>query len=145
MDNYDALYTSPLVRCANLAEYVTSSNRMVDERILEYNFGDWELREWKEIKKSDSIEWSKDIVNNSAPNGESLQVMKNRVDDFFDELIKRDYENVAVVTHSGVQRIIHARILNTPLSNIFRLQLDFGAVIELLHNQETEITTLKHL
>ena len=145
LSRYDAVYTSPLQRCTLLADTIKSSNRFVDKRIMEYNFGDWELKPWEELKSPDTKEWMDNFVDQAAPNGDSILTMKKRVDDFFEELYKSDYQNVAVVSHSGVQRLIHARILETPLALLFRLQLNFGAVLEIQINNETKLNTIKHL
>jgi len=85
------------------------------------------------------------FVDQPAPNGDSIISMQRRVMAFFNELLEHDYESVAVVTHSGVQRLIHAHVLSTPLQHLFRLQLDFAAVIEVKSNASTGLLTVKHL
>lgn len=116
---------------------------------MEYNFGDWELLPWENFKSDASQHWMNNFVDQPAPNGDSIMSMKSRVDDFFNELFEQAYESVAVVSHSGVQRLLHARVLQTPLENMFRLQLDFGAVMEFKYNKtdknSTEFITVKHL
>jgi len=145
LSNYDYLITSPLQRCALLSESISADQRAIDERIMEYNFGDWELKAWKEIPHEESKHWRKDVVNIPAPGGESLSLLQSRVMDFFHQLLEQEHENIAIVTHSGVQRILHAHILKTPLSDIFNLQLDFGAVIEIKHHDITGALTVRHL
>jgi len=146
---YDAVYTSPLQRCAKLAKSVKGKKRITDDRLMEYNFGDWELLPWNEFKSDQSQQWMNNFVDQAAPNGDSILSMQTRVDDFFDELFKQTYKRVAVVTHSGVQRLLHARVLQTPLERMFRLQLDFGAVMELNHDYDEKsgstTLTIKHL
>ena len=142
---YDAVYTSPLQRCSKLAEYVNSKERLTDKRIMEYNFGDWECLPWSELTSDKARHWMDNFVEQPAPNGESMLTMQARVMPFFDELFSKDYERVAVVTHSGVQRLLHAHILETPLTHLFRLQLEFGAVLEITHNNDSNLLTVKHL
>ncbi|MEM7358404.1 MAG: alpha-ribazole phosphatase [Pseudomonadota bacterium] len=143
--HYDALFCSPLSRCQLLAEHVSAGARFTEPRLLEYAFGDWELKPWSELRSPDTQAWMDDFVNVPAPNGESILMMQERVDEFFVELLQHDYDTVALVTHSGVQRLLHARILHTPLQHLFRLQLPFGAVIEVVHNQENQLQTVRHL
>ena len=145
LGEYDAVFTSPLQRCSKLAEHVKGNLRFNDERIMEYNFGDWELRPWDELQSEQARAWMDNFVDQPAPNGDSLITMQDRVMGFFQELIKEDYQTVAVVTHSGVQRILHAHVLETPLTHLFRLQLDFGAVLEVISNAENDLLTVKHL
>jgi alpha-ribazole phosphatase len=44
-------YSSPLVRCKILASYLQSSD--FDSRLVEMNFGDWELQKWDDIPELD--------------------------------------------------------------------------------------------
>lgn len=142
---YDALFSSPLTRCKQLADCIDADSRTTDPRLMEYDFGDWELKPWSDITRPESRAWMDDFVNVPAPNGESIAMMQERVDEFFDELLQQEYEKVALVTHSGVQRLLHARILHTPLQHMFRLQLPFGAVIEVEHKAENGLQTVRHL
>jgi len=112
---------------------------------MEYDFGDWELRPWDQFVTAEDKIWMDNFVHQPAPNGESLVTMQTRVKSFWDELIELPVTSVAVVTHSGVQRLIHADILQTPLTHVFRLQLDFGAVLEVSNHQTNAVQTIKHL
>lgn len=145
LDQYDVAYTSPLQRCAKLAKSLSAAKHITDERIMEYNFGDWELLPWNEFKSDKAKNWMNNFVDQPAPNGDSMISMQKRVMSFFDELIKLPYESVAIVTHSGVQRLLHGHILETPLTHLFRLQLSFGAVLEINSDSTTGLLTVKHL
>ena len=145
LKHYDAVYTSPLQRCSKLANFIKSENKVTERRLMEYNFGDWELMPWNDFKSAKAKNWMDNFVHQAAPNGESLISMQNRVMFFFNELLKENYESVALVTHSGVQRLIHAHILDTPLTHLFRLQLSFGAVLEVKYEPNSDLLTVKHL
>ena len=142
---YDIVYTSPLIRCARLADFIHAKRRITETRILEYNFGDWELKPWDSFKTQKEQTWMNNFVDQAAPNGDSLITMQARVMEFWHELEKQDFDKVAVVTHSGVQRLIHAFALDTPIEKIFRLRLDFGAVLEFESSLEPELLTVRHL
>ena len=143
--DYDAIYTSPLKRCALLAKHIVSEKRFSDKRLIEYDFGDWELLPWKEFKSEEAQNWMDNFVDQPAPNGESMIIMQKRVDEFWQELVQQPYERVAIVTHSGVMRIIHGLILSTPLTHLFRLQLEFGAIMEVHSELNNSLITVKHL
>lgn len=145
LNSYDAVYSSPLQRCAKLAEHIKGEQRFTDKRIMEYNFGDWELLPWSELKSEEAQYWMDNFVEQASPNGDSIISMQTRVMAFFDELLKHNYESVAVVTHSGVQRLLHAHILDTPLKYLFRLQLDFAAVLEIKSDIHSGLLTVKHI
>lgn len=145
LDSYQLVISSPLQRCARLASKIGKQNIEFDDQFLEYNFGNWELKKWDEIDKAESTSWMNDFVETPAPNGESLREMHVRVLDAWNHLLQRKEEKIALVAHSGVQRLIHAHIFSTPLADIFRLQLDFGAVIRVTVDTKHNRTTLKHL
>jgi len=144
-NHYDIVYTSPLQRCTKLAQYIKGGEPVSDARLMEYNFGDWELMPWEQFKSGDAKEWMNNFVDQPSPNGDSIISMQKRVDSFWQELLQQQFDRVAVVTHSGVQRLIHAKILETPLRHLFRLQLEFGAVLEINAQRQTELMTIKHL
>ncbi len=142
---YDAVYTSPLQRCTRLSEKLNSDIHRRDERLMEYNFGDWELIPWKDFQSEEAKSWMENFVTQAAPNGDSVVMMQNRVKKFWTDLLHENHETVAVVTHSGVQRLIHAFVLETPLNKLFSLQLDFGAIIEVNSDKKSGLITVKHL
>jgi len=144
-NNYDLVVSSPLQRCLRLAQTLNTDTLEQDPRIMEYNFGDWELQPWSEFKSAQAEHWMNNFIDQPAPNGDSMISMQTRVMSFWLETLSRDVKRIAVVTHSGVLRLLHAHILETPLSHMFRLELDFGAVIRITHKSATGLTTLKHL
>lgn len=144
-DNYDAVFTSPLSRCKKLSKFIHSETHSIDDRIKEYDFGDWELKPWSEINDEKAQYWMDNYISSPAPNGDSLISMKNRVDDFWQEITQLNLSRIAIVTHAGVIRLIHGLILETPLTHLFRLQLNYGAVIEIQLEKDTAFETLKHL
>ena len=66
-------YSSPLTRCKKLAESLTQSEIIFDDRLKELNFGDWELKIWEDIPENEFNLWKTDYVQNSPTNGESYQ------------------------------------------------------------------------
>ena len=144
LPHYDAVFTSPLKRCASLAAKIKASKTISDARIMEYNFGDWEMLKWNDFSSDEAKNWMNDFVEQTPPNGENMIAMQERVMDFWSELHALEYENIAVVCHAGVIRLIHAEIFKTPLEYTFRLQLDYGAVIEVQSDLKLKICTIKY-
>jgi len=143
--HYDAIYSSPLLRCIKLSEKLNTDHRITDKRLLEYNFGDWELMPWHNFTSTEAKSWMKNFEHQSTPNGECMLSMQVRVHDLWSELLASSYSSIAIVTHAGVLRLIHGLILATPLNKIFRLQLNFGAVLEVNSDQKSDLITIKHL
>ena len=126
---FDKVYSSPLQRCATLAgDLFIPQEIHYDDRLKEYDFGMWEMMKWDDIDKDSSEKWMADFVNIPAPGGESLGVMHTRVKEFVDELSAQAYSRIALVTHSGVIRIVLAMVEQTPLRKCFDYQLEYGAV-----------------
>lgn len=132
--DFDHVYTSPLSRCVRLAAYCGYPDAEQERRIMEINFGDWEMKKFDEITDPALQEWYADYLNVPATNGESFAMQYRRVAEFLDELRKKEYEKVAVFAHGGV--LICAQIYAgtllpeeafsalTPYGGIVRLKFD---------------------
>ncbi len=126
---FDAVFTSPLSRCRNFARELESNIFKSDDRLLEMNFGDWEMKLWNEIEKTSFEHWMNNFDTASAPNGESFQSLYDRVIDFYDNEV-----NSCGLRSSGncyawwSYRSIINHILEIPLKNAFSYELDFGSV-----------------
>jgi alpha-ribazole phosphatase len=130
------LYSSPLQRCFVLAKYIqenTKINAVIEDvRLMEMNFGDWELQKWDAIPPETLDPWMEDFVNIRVPNGESFVDLNERVLDFLDnEVIKKNEKPVIMVTHAGVIRSVLCKINGLPLQNAFENEVNYGAVIKI--------------
>ena len=124
------VYSSPLFRCTELAKYL--SNKIItDTRLMEMNFGDWEMKNWDVIPPDDFAPWMNDFVNVAVPNGESFVELYNRVNDFLEkELQNHTSKPIVIVAHAGVIRSILCKISNLPLKEAFNNKVGFGDVIK---------------
>jgi alpha-ribazole phosphatase len=126
----DAIYSSPLTRCHLLATDLTDKPVVKDDRLMEINFGDWEMEPWNNIPKTDLDRWMNDFVNESPPNGESMLDLQHRVFAWWGEIKALSHNKIAVVTHAGVIRILHAKFNNIPPDQSFNeFQIDYGGVM----------------
>ena len=130
-EELNIVYSSPLKRCKILAETIHSGKVKYDKNLMEYDFGSWERLKWDNIPKSELDPWMKDYVNISVPNGESLQMMSDRVTGFWNTLKQEDFNKIAIVTHSGVIRIIKSIQEGTPLKDCFSYKMEYGAVFKI--------------
>ena len=121
---FDRYYSSPLSRCTRLAEGLGRKPPIVDRRLIEINFGDWEMRFWH----GDTLAVLKSVIAAPAPNGESYRQVQERVVSFLDDLARQEFERVAVVTHAGVIRGAIAHVLSMPLDRLFTLVPSLGGV-----------------
>lgn len=130
-DKADIIYSSPLSRCHNLAKLIKGSELMLDRRLMEMNFGDWEMQNWDKIDQTQLNTWMADFVEVKVPNGENFVELHNRVSVFIDELVKQSHKTVVVTTHAGVIRSAIAKILEMPLKNAFKIPVDYSSVTKL--------------
>ena len=126
--NIDRWFTSPLRRCVVLADRL-SSDAAPDDRLREYDFGDWELTSWNDIERAVLDPWMADFVNVAPPNGETYQALHRRTAGFVADLRSGELTSaVGVVTHAGVMRSMLCHVLRLPLQHAFRIKLGYGAV-----------------
>ncbi|MCU0444169.1 MAG: alpha-ribazole phosphatase family protein [Microscillaceae bacterium] len=125
------LYSSPLQRCRLLAESLQGSSLTIDARIQEMHFGDWEMKRWDELAPEVLDYWLKNIATEPTPNGESNAQLVARSVDFWEEFLTYGHEEAGIVTHFGVIQSLLAHLLHIPIEKVFRLDLDYGAVIQI--------------
>lgn len=136
---FDIIYTSPLSRCHRLACDLSGGKEVIsDWRLSELDFGDWEGSSWEEIYKTAYGElWFARWKDMPCPNGESLIQMVSRVNDFLTEKIRNpENDNLLIVTHGGVIRIIITLLLNLNFEEIFKIQSSFGEITKLYFNSD---------
>jgi len=123
-------FSSPSQRCNILAAYLSDSNFEIDDRLMEMNFGDWEMKNWDDIHPGELNPWMSDFVNVKVPNGESFTELYERVVDFADTRLKGK-KPIVLVTHAGVIRSLLCKTTGLPLKEAFQNKVDFGQVIKI--------------
>jgi len=104
-----ALFSSPLRRCRALATALHPAP-LYDERLRELDFGRWELRRWDELPRDELDAWAADPLNYAPPGGEAALALSGRLEVFLDERGWPRGEDIALVTHGGVIKILLARM-----------------------------------
>ena len=128
--SFDCVISSPLIRCMDLSQFLCPENFEIniDDRLMEMNFGTWEMMNWQEISKSNKAQnWFNDYVNVKCPGGESFMDLYNRAKDFLTMLKKQNqFKHPLVVTHAGIIRSACCFLGNTNLKESFDLNIGFG-------------------
>ncbi|MDR1485905.1 MAG: phosphoglycerate mutase family protein [Planctomycetaceae bacterium] len=76
---------------------------MIIEELNEYNFGDFEMKNYDELKNNpDYLRWIGGNENIPCPNGESRQKFKERIKHGFKLVQEMNVNSVFVVCHGGV-------------------------------------------
>ncbi|HEV2402695.1 MAG TPA: alpha-ribazole phosphatase [Candidatus Saccharimonadales bacterium] len=127
--HFNAIVSSPLGRCKRLAEDLAIGDLVFDNRLLEFNFGDWEQKTWEQIGEGNIRQWADHLDAYHCPNGESYADLRKRTVSFWkDSIAQYPGKTILVVTHAGVIRCLLASALDMPLHNAFRLQIDYGSL-----------------
>ena len=130
--HFDAIYSSPLQRCTRLAGVLNKGEAVIDTRLAELHFGEWEMQAWDDIPREIFDVWAHNYAEIAPPNGETFSQLQQRGVAFLeDALQKHRGENIAVVTHGGMIRALVAHVLNMPLKGLFRFTIDHASVTQL--------------
>ena len=121
------VWSSPLQRCRALAEALHPTPHF-DARLMEMNFGEWEGRPWDDVPRAALDAWADDVANYIPPGGESAFQVRERLADFF---AKNSFEEVAVVTHSGVIKTLLSSHNKQSLSSTLKLVVPYGSMTTL--------------
>lgn len=128
---FDAVYASPLQRCAKLAQALNKGDIQYDARLKELHFGDWEMQAWDSIPRDYFDEWAQNYGHMAPPNGETFAELQARGVDFIQTLqTQHAHEHALVVTHGGMIRAIIGHILNMPLKGLFRIHIDYASATQ---------------
>ncbi|MEL7210210.1 MAG: histidine phosphatase family protein, partial [Actinomycetota bacterium] len=93
----DVVVSSPLARCRETAEAIGPA--AIDERLIELDYGQWDLIPLKDVPAEAWAEWRAD-VSFRPPGGETLVELGGRVFAVLDELAaEAATADVVVVTH----------------------------------------------
>ncbi|MEH6576388.1 MAG: histidine phosphatase family protein [Amphritea sp.] len=134
---WQRLYSSPLDRCVQFSRNYAAQNRLplvVDERLIEIDFGAWDGRSFDEVWQAEPelvADFWRDPAANPPPEGESINALCQRVDEFITALLAQrtaDNEHVLLITHGGVIRAFIAQVLDLLPSQWARLQIDYGSL-----------------
>lgn len=131
----DYIYSSDLGRAIQTAEILGEKLNLEvqkTEGLREMGFGVWEGLLIDEIKKdySDIYDiWRNDPHLVNIPKGETLQVIKERVDNFIEEINKKhENKHIIFVTHSITLRVMLLSFLGSGMENIYKIKQDNTAL-----------------
>lgn len=102
------LYSSPLRRCAEFAQALGLGAPIIDARLAELDFGQWEMRRWDAIARSEIDAWAADVACYRPGGGECVADMARRVAAFCDALAQAPQAEAIVVCHAGTMRLLAA-------------------------------------
>jgi len=130
-----ACYSSDLTRCkigANIICEQFGIEPVHRSELRELNIGIWESLTWQEIQSRWPNEWQarlNDLVNYRVPEGETLLDVEARAMPVVREMLERHRgQELLLVGHGGLNRIILLNAIGAPLINMFNIEQNYGCL-----------------
>lgn len=141
--NIEGIYSSPLDRTRVIAEKIAQrldKKLIITPAISEINFGIFEGKTYKEIKREFPLEWEYwivDYINYKIPQGECLRDVNDRVKKFIDELKDkgRPQTEYLLITHGGIIQTIITYLLDLRIEDRWHFRIPPGAIVEIDYHE----------
>lgn len=131
---FDKIYCSDLKRARETLEAFNCEVKPIfTKELREKSWGIHEGKSFEEIEKS-GIKYENFEQWIHALDGESIEEFRNKVEHFFYEIIfkqEEKYENILVLTHSGVIKTFLSIYRQISLEKAFAVQLNYADYIKL--------------
>lgn len=130
----DRLVASPLGRCRESAAILGAALGLspeIEPAFSEIALGAWEGLTVDEVRQRFPGSYEargKNIDIFRPPAGESFTDLGDRIWPAFLRILAGAAENIAIVGHAGVNRVLLCRLLGMPLPLLFRLRQDYACV-----------------
>jgi alpha-ribazole phosphatase len=122
------LFSSPLARCAGLATLLADALGSLpptfDQRLVEMDFGAWEMRAWNDIARGDIDAWCADRLAYRPGGGETVLQVAQRVLSFLRDLETQRTGSAIVVCHAGTVRMLQASASFSAAADVARHAFD---------------------
>ena len=111
------LVSSPLDRTMHTTKIINEYLKLdvnYDNRIMEWNCGDWSGEMWDNVSQKWPIEfaaWRADQFYHRGPNCENYPDMIKRVTPFLEEILNTGYERIAIISHGIIGRVMVSTLL----------------------------------
>lgn len=105
--HFNAVYASPLQRAIQTASIIGDvpiEQVKVDSRIIEVDFGDYELRNYFKLGLKMTSYWALPEILPAPKSVEPVSSMVKRSHAFLKEIESKNYDDVLVVCHGGIIR-----------------------------------------
>lgn len=101
--SFDCVLSSPIKRAYDTAKILTNNQIVIDHNLIEMDFGVLEGKKISEILQTNyevyNNMWNHPELFERIKDGESYDEVQNRVKIFLDNLKKKNFNNVLIVTH----------------------------------------------
>lgn len=132
----DAVFSSPLIRARETAELIGFEEALIDENLVEWDYGVYEGIRTSETRE-EIPDWS--VWTHPVIDGESVENVGARVDEFFTRLDAVDAATAVVFAHGHLLSILIARWCGLDPIEGRRFALATATVSLLGHHREDRV------
>ncbi|MDO4466808.1 MAG: histidine phosphatase family protein [Bacillota bacterium] len=107
--HFDAVYASPLDRAITTGAIIGGVQKedvIIDPRIIETDFGKYELRNYYLLGPKMTLYWAFPEFFSAPKSVETIESMVKRSHEFLKEIESKNYENVLIACHGGIIRAL---------------------------------------
>lgn len=107
--SFDAVIASPMDRAVETASIITGlpeNDIIKDKRIREFGFGRFENVEYCKMGPAMTLYWILPELFPCPKTVETIPAATRRIKSFLNDLRTKDYENVLIVCHGGIIRVL---------------------------------------
>lgn len=145
----DAIYASPMKRVQQTLAPLLNNGMpapIVLDDLREVDFGDWTGLSWDDVRERfhvSAFEWLSKLSCGGIANAECCEDFRFRVEPCVSEIIQaHPAQEVAIVCHGGVIRMILSVLLGMPLTNMAAFQIEYASITQvalLPHTAELQL------
>ncbi len=147
-----SVFSSDLVRAHQTTKIITARKErevILDQRLREMDFGDWEGLTYAEIEQNYPDEltvWQDDLMSTSPPGGETLKKFSGRVNLAVKDIIQSyTDQNVLIVSHGGVLQVILCQAIGLSPQSHWQFRLDLASISEIsIYSEGTILNKLNN-
>ncbi|MBL1260552.1 MAG: alpha-ribazole phosphatase family protein [Thiotrichaceae bacterium] len=139
---WDAVVTSPLVRCCAFAEELAGAQQLplaIEADFKELGFGSWEGKTRAELAEIDPQQLQRfyqDPIKYRPEGAEALADFSARVSAAWQRIADAQHgEHLLLVAHAGVIRVLICHALGLPVEQMFRLQVSNASISRIILDQ----------
>ena len=142
LGDIDEIYSSPSQRCLDTAGYIANAvggkTILTSDALREMDYGDWENVSRSEIKKNQRQlyrNYKKDPFNHYPANGESPDAVKERMNNFWNDVIMTRAAQggqIVIVTHKTAGRILLNNIIEGKNTSFHEKEFDNASVTKII-------------
>jgi broad specificity phosphatase PhoE len=138
-----AIFSSDLARTRETAAIIGAGRNMpliAEPGLREIHLGSWENLPFVTVEKEDPEafrERGEHIDTFRPPGGESFLDLQQRGVAAFCQAVNQTDDNLLIVAHAGINRVILCHILEMPLGNLFRLAQAYACLNTIVSKEKS--------